>query len=264
MRVGYTVRKTGLMLIKGSTGSTGPTGPYAGPYYGLYIRALQPLRARTGTTGPRALMQREGPDPKIQQAFVDLGCPCNSRNEGPNLGRALATTRAMPPLLKVSWELIVPQDLVSTVHPCTNGWSQGRAVRVPRSGLSACCHSLKPLGIQQLRAENQCCCPSSEVHRSPPRCPCSRTATQKQGQIHHQLHVDQLYQPPQACSAQPSPYKTLSSSGYVKRLGSPFDPPALTISCAPTCPKTVNRSSCLCSIVRTKVGLLHSSISEST
>ena len=152
MRVGYTVRKTGLMLIKGSTGSTGPTGRYAGPYYGLYIRALQPLRARTGTTGPRALMQREGPDPKIQQAFVDLGCPCNSRNEGPNLGRALATTRAMPPLLKVSWELIVPQDLVSTVHPCTNGWSQGRAVRVPRSGLSACCHSLKPLGIQQLRA----------------------------------------------------------------------------------------------------------------
>ena len=55
VRVGYTVRKTGLMPIKGSTGSTGSTGP-TGP-------------GSTGSTGPRGLTQRKGPDPPCNIFF---------------------------------------------------------------------------------------------------------------------------------------------------------------------------------------------------
>ena len=66
MRVGYTVRKTGLMLIKGSTGSTGPS-PY-GP-----LRALTTSSTgSTGSTGPRALTQREGPDPPADKGTALL------------------------------------------------------------------------------------------------------------------------------------------------------------------------------------------------
>ena len=151
----------------------------------LKQEALQTASCFGNQLPPRLLKQDHSPQPwksssrsrcwglsvdhqwKLQRDVVDLVCPCNSHSGGTNLGRANEKAHAMPPpLLKEFWVQIVPQDLVSTANPGTNGWSQGRVVHAPgfessgsaSSRSSPCCHSWRLQDTQQLHARNQCCC----------------------------------------------------------------------------------------------------------